>query len=133
MRSMSADPQHNESLYLIDAHSLIYQVFFALPKMSSPEGLATNALFGFTKDILHISKDLKPTYLVCAFDVPGKIFREEFAADYKANRPSMPDDLQMQIPMIRTLLAAMNVAVVAQPGFEADDVIATVSVEAARK
>jgi len=130
---MSADHDNTESLYLIDAHSLIYQVFFALPRMSSPDGLPTNALFGFTKDILFISRELKPTYLICVFDVPGKIFREDIAPDYKAHRDPMPDDLQMQIPMIRDMLAPMHVPVLGVEGFEADDVIATLATEAARK
>src|ERR1700677_2603648 len=130
MTFMSADPNKNESLYLIDAHSLIYQVFHALPRMSSPDGLPTNAVFGFAKDILYVSKDCKPTYLVVAFDVPGKIFREEISPEYKAQRPPMPDDLQLQIPMIRQMLAAMNLPILGVPGFEADDVIATVAVAA---
>jgi DNA polymerase I len=130
---MSADDDNNESLYLIDAHSLIYQVFFALPKMSSPDGLPTNALFGFAKDVLYISRELKPAYLVCVFDVPGKIFREDICPDYKAHRSPMPDDLQLQIPMIREMLQAMNVPVLGVEGFEADDVIATLARQAAAK
>ena len=130
---MSADPNKNESLYLIDAHSLIYQVFHALPRMSSPDGLPTNAVFGFAKDILYLSKECKPTYLVVAFDVPGKIFREEIAPDYKGHRAPMPDDLQLQIPMIRQMLEAMRVPILGMQGFEADDVIATVAAEAERQ
>src|SRR6202453_1687048 len=130
MSSVSADANNNENLYLIDAHSLIYQVFHAIPRMSSPDGLPTNAVFGFTKDVLHVSKDCKPTYLVVAFDVPGKIFREEISPEYKAHRAPMPDDLQLQIPLIRQMLAAMNLPILGVPGFEADDVIATVAVAA---
>jgi DNA polymerase-1 len=101
--------------------------------MSSPDGLPTNAVFGFAKDILYVSKDCKPTYLVVAFDVPGKIFREEISPEYKAQRPPMPDDLQLQIPMIRQMLEAMRVPILGISGFEADDVIATVATEAGRK
>src|SRR5947199_10533541 len=104
---MSAD-QRKENLYLIDAFSLIFQVFHALPEMSSPSGLPTNALFGFTKDILHIRHERKPTYLVCAFDVPGKTFREELYPQYKAQRAPMPDDLQLQIPLILQILHVMR-------------------------
>src|ERR1700675_3096951 len=96
----------SESLYLIDAFSLIFQVFHALPEMSSPSGLPTNALFGFTKDILHIRNERQPTYLVCAFDVREKTFRDEIYPQYKAHRAPMPDDLQLQIPLIRQMLEA---------------------------
>src|SRR5438270_3431656 len=91
------------SLYLVDAHSLIFQVFHAIPEMSSPSGLPTNALFGFTKDLWRLYHE-RPDFLVCAFDVPGKIFREQLFADYKAHRAPMPDNLRIQLPLIRQLL-----------------------------
>src|SRR5437764_2754898 len=117
-------------MYLIDAHSLIFQVFHALPAMSSPSGLPTNAVFGFTKDLLAL-RERKPEYLICAFDVSGPTFRDQMFAEYKANRSPMPDDLQSQIPMIHELLEAMRIPVVGVPGFEADDVIATIAKAAA--
>src|SRR5439155_11527959 len=94
----------SETLYLIDAHSLIFQVFRALPEMTSPSGLPTNAVFGFTKDMVFLGSRRKPTYLVCCFDEPGKTFRDDLYAEYKAHRSPMPDDLQLQIPMIHQLL-----------------------------
>ena len=120
-------PQNPETLYLVDAFSLIFQVFHALPEMTSPTGLPTNAVFGFTKDMLFLRKERQPTYLVCCFDLPGKTFRDEMFAGYKANRGPMPDDLQLQIPMIQHMLAAMRIPVVALEGFEADDIIATLA------
>src|SRR6187455_2225787 len=93
-----------DTLYLVDAHSLIFQVFHAIPEMSSPSGLPTNALFGFTKDVLHIRNERKPTYLLVVFDMPGRTFREELFAEYKAQRAPMPDDLQLQIPLIKEML-----------------------------
>src|SRR5437764_9458566 len=119
-------------MYLIDAHSLIFQVFHALPEMSSPSGLPTNALFGFTKDLLAL-RERKPAYLICAFDVSGPTFRDRLFAAYKANRSAMPDDLQPQIPMIYELLEAMRIPVVSKQGFEADDVIATLAKAAAER
>jgi DNA polymerase I len=116
-----------ESLYLIDAFSLIFQVFHAIPEMTSPSGLPTNALFGFTKDMFFLRNQQKPTYLVVCFDMPGKTFRDELYADYKANRGPMPDDLQLQIPLIQQMLEAMRVPVVGLEGFEADDLIATLA------
>src|SRR4029077_20669671 len=94
-------------MYLIDAHSLIFQVFHALPEMSSPSGLPTNAVFGFTKDLLYLRNEKKPTYLVCLFDMPGRTFRDAINAEYKAHRAPMPDDLQLQIPLIRQVLEGM--------------------------
>lgn len=119
-------------MYLIDAHSLIFQVFHAIPEMSSPSGLPTNALFGFTKDMLSL-RDLNPEYLVCCFDVGTKTFRDEIYAEYKAHRSPMPVDLSTQIPLIREMLDAMHIPVVAKEGFEADDVIATIATVAAER
>ena len=76
-------------VYLIDAHSLIFQVFHAIPEMTSPSGLPTNAVFGFTKDMLTLRAQ-NPDYLICCFDLPGPTFREKIYADYKANRAPMP-------------------------------------------
>src|SRR5262249_26691633 len=121
-----------ETLYLVDAHSLIFQVFHAIKGMSTPSGLPANALFGFTKDLLFL-RSLKPTYLVCAFDVAGPTFRDEVYPAYKANRGPMPDDLVPQIPLIQQMLHAMRVPVLGVPRFEADDVIATVARAASAK
>ncbi len=117
----------SETLYLIDAHSLIFQVFHALPEMSSPSGLPTNAVFGFTKDLLYLRNERKPTYLLCVFDMPGPTFRDAINAEYKAHRAPMPDDLQLQIPLIRQVLEGMRIPVLGIEGFEADDLIATLA------
>src|SRR5437763_1658068 len=122
----------NGSMYLIDAYSLIFQVFHAIPEMSSPSGLPTNALFGFTKDLIYL-RSLKPDYLLCVFDEAGPTFRDHLYAEYKANRGPMPDDLQLQMPLIRQLVEAMGVPVLGQVGYEADDVIATLARAAAQR
>jgi DNA polymerase-1 len=119
-------------MYLIDAHSLIFQVFHAIGRMSSPSGLPTNALYGFTRDLLFL-RDQKPDYLVCAFDVAGKTFRDDLYPEYKAHRAPIPDDLQAQLPPIEQLLAALRVPVLGVAGYEADDVIATVARAAAER
>src|SRR5205823_2653133 len=90
----------DQRLYLIDAHALIFQVFHAIPEMSSPSGLPTNALFGFTRDLLYLRNEKRPEYLLCVFDHAGKTFRDDLYAEYKAQRGPMPDDLQLQIPLI---------------------------------
>src|SRR5262245_60607273 len=91
------------TLYLVDAHSLIFQVFHAIRGMSSPGGMPTNALFGFLRDLLFL-RSLDPNYLVCAFDRSEPTFRSDLYAPYKAHREPMPDDLQLQIPLIHQAL-----------------------------
>src|SRR5687768_12153937 len=123
---MSTDDAR-ESLYLVDAHSLIFQVFHAIPPMTSPMGLPVNAVFGFSRDMVYLRNDRKPNYLICVFDKDGSTYREAIAADYKANRSPMPDDLKLQIPLICQMLEAMQIPVIAISGVEADDVIATLA------
>jgi DNA polymerase-1 len=117
-----------ESLYIVDAHSLIFQVFHAIAQMTSPAGLPTNALFGFTRDLLFLRDDKKPDFLLCVFDHPEPTFRDKIYPEYKANRSPMPDDLRLQIPLIHQLLKAMRIPVLSTAGYEADDVIATLAV-----
>src|SRR5690348_352644 len=123
----------SESLYLVDSHSLIFQVFHAIPEMSSPSGLPTNALFGFTRDLLFLRGEKKPDYLLCAFDLSGPTFRNELYPQYKANRSAMPEDLVPQLPLIHQLLEALRIPVLSKEGYEADDVIATVATAAAKR
>jgi DNA polymerase-1 len=94
--------------------------------MTSPSGLPTNALFGFTRDMLFL-RSQKPEYLVCAFDVSDKTFRTALAPTYKAHRDPMPPDLAAQIPLIHKVLDALSIPVVSHPDYEADDVLATLS------
>jgi DNA polymerase-1 len=126
------EPAQRERVFLIDAHSLIFQVFHAIAPMTSPSGLPTNALYGFTRDLLYL-RSQKPEYLICVFDVAGPTFREQLYPQYKANRGAMPDDLQLQLPLIRACLEALRVPVLGVTGFEADDVIATVAKKAAAR
>jgi DNA polymerase-1 len=114
-------------LFVLDAFALIFQVFHAIPEMSSPNGLPTNALFGFTRDLLFLRLEKKPDYLVCAFDEAGPTFRDELYAEYKAERAPMPDDLSMQIPLIRQVLEAMRIPVLGVQRYEADDILATIA------
>jgi DNA polymerase-1 len=116
-----------ETLVLIDAHALIFQSFHAIPAMMGPDGQPTNALFGFSRDLLYVRDEMKPTYLVCAFDTPDPTFRSGLYPEYKAHRPPPPDDLISQLPRIQSMIGAFNLPVLATPGFEADDLIATVA------
>jgi DNA polymerase-1 len=101
--------------------------------MSSPAGLPTNALFGFTRDLLFLRTEKKPDYLVCAFDVAGPTFRDKLYPEYKAHRAPMPDDLRSQLPLIHQLLEGMRIPVLGVEGFEADDVLATVAAAGAER
>jgi DNA polymerase-1 len=120
-------------LILVDAHSLIFQVFHAIPEMSAPSGLPTNALFGFTRDMVFLRTEMKPDYLVCAFDVPGPTFRDKIYPEYKAHRPPMPVDLTTQLPLIMQMLEGMRIPVLGLEGYEADDIIATVATQSGQR
>jgi DNA polymerase-1 len=119
-------------VYLIDAHSLIYQVFHAVPMMTGPQGQPTNAIYGFTGDMNRLRKR-KPEYLICVFDPPGPTFRDHLYDQYKAHRAPMPDDLYPQLAGIRKMLQAMRLPAVEVKGFEADDVMATLATKFAER
>jgi DNA polymerase I len=114
-------------LYVLDAFSLIFQVFHALPDMTGPAGQPTKAVFGIFRDLLNLVRDHKPDYLAAAFDGPGEVFRSRLYVEYKANRAEMPADLVPQIPVIRRLFEGFRVPVLLEPDVEADDVIATLA------
>ena len=111
-------------LILIDAHSLIYRAFFALPPMSTTAGEVTNAVYGFTS-MLAIVLAGRPEYAVAAFDMGGPTFRSEEYAEYKAGRRAMPDDLRPQIQRVREVLESFSIPIYGIPGFEADDIVGT--------
>lgn len=129
LRLMELPPPMAErpTLYVLDAYSLIFQVFHAIPSMTGPTGQPTNAVFGVFRDLLNLRKSRKPDYLAAAFDGAGPVFREKIYADYKANRSEMPADLVPQVDVIRRVYEAFRVPVLIEPGFEADDVIATLA------
>ena len=116
-----------ETVYIVDAHALIYQVFHAMPAMTGPQGQPVGAIHGFIRDMVALLEEKQPNYLFCAFDSPGPTFRHEQYDQYKINREAMPDDLRVQIPGIQEMLAAMETPVLKLPGFEADDILATLA------
>ncbi len=116
------------SLFILDAYSLIYQVFHALPKdMMSPSGQPTNAVFGVFRDLLTLVNQRKPDFIAAAFDGPGPVFRSDLHAEYKAQRKPMPDELISQIAVIKQVYQGFRVPIFEVEGFEADDVIATLA------
>src|SRR5215470_14229259 len=112
-------------LVLVDGSSYLYRAFFALPPLTGPAGLPTNAVYGFTTMLLKLLSDAKPDYVAVVFDAPGGTFRADLYADYKAHRTGMPDDLLAQIPWIHSVVGALRIRKIAIPGVEADDVIAS--------
>ena len=115
------------TIYILDSFSLIYQVFHAIPLMTSPSGQPVHAVFGIFRDLLNLLKVRKPDYLAAAFDGPEQTQRSIDFPAYKAQRGPMPEDMVPQIPTIRRLFEAFRVPVLVHPGAEADDVIATLT------
>ena len=116
-----------KQVWIIDANALIFQVFHAIPEMTSPQGEAVNALYGFTRDILFLLETKQPDYLLVAFDMSGPTFRHELYEDYKVHRTEMPDALASQLEPIRQMLSVFAVPILEVPGYEADDILATVA------
>jgi len=117
-----------KTVYLVDASSYIHRAYHAIRGLSNSRGLPTNAIFGFTKMLMKLLDDKSPDYVAVAFDAKGPTFRHEIFADYKANRPPMPEDLAAQIPYIREVVAGLNVKLLEKEGYEADDIIGTITV-----
>ena len=113
-------------MILIDAHSLIYRAFFALPPMSTSDGQVTNAVYGFTS-MLAIVLASRPEYAIAAFDVGAPTFRAKEYEQYKAGRRAMPDDLRPQLDKVRDVLEAFSIPIYGIAGFEADDLIGTLA------
>jgi len=114
-------------VWALDVHSLLHQLFHALPEMSSPRGEPVGAVFGFARDLLFILEEKRPDYLFCAFDMPGKTFRHEMFEAYKAGRVEMPDDLLPQIALAHRLISVFGIPALGCETFEADDVLATLA------
>ncbi|RMB59704.1 DNA polymerase I [Tessaracoccus antarcticus] len=119
-------------LLLIDGHSVAYRAFFALPvdNFSTSTGQHTNAVFGFTSMFINVLRDENPTHVAVAFDVSRHSFRTDSYPEYKANRSASPDEFKGQVTLIKEVLDALNVPHVELAGFEADDVIATLTTQA---
>lgn len=122
-----------DTVFLIDTYSLMFQVFHGIPPMTSPAGLPTNAVFGFSRDLVTLLKDHKPTWLICAMDSSGPGTRDALYPAYKANRTEMPEDLRPQIELLKQVITAFDIPLVEFEGWEADDVIATLTRQAVER
>ncbi|MDE0778301.1 DNA polymerase I [Nocardioides sp.] len=119
-------------LLLLDGHSLAYRAFFALPveNFSTTTGQHTNAVYGFTSMLINVLRDEQPTHVAVAFDVSRQTFRMEEYSEYKAKRNKTPDEFGSQLPLIEEVLDALRIPYLKKPGFEADDIIATLVTQA---
>ncbi|SHE43452.1 DNA polymerase I [Caloramator proteoclasticus] len=117
----------SNKLLIIDGNSLMNRVFYALPPMNNSEGKHTNAVYGLSVILLKIIKDLKPNYIAAAFDKKAPTFRHIEYEEYKAGRKKMPDELAEQFPIAKELLRAFNIGIYEIEGYEADDIIGTMS------
>ncbi|MFN3871312.1 MAG: 5'-3' exonuclease H3TH domain-containing protein [Aquificaceae bacterium] len=120
-------------LYLLDGSAFLYRSFFALPPLSTSKGFPTGAIYGFMRAIFALLKTEKPNYFAIAFDHPAPTQRSNLYKEYKAKRPSMPDPLKMQIPVIKELIDLFGIKRYEIEGYEADDIIATLSKRALQK
>ncbi|HEU4862191.1 MAG TPA: DNA polymerase I [Candidatus Limnocylindria bacterium] len=117
-------------LMLIDGPSLVYRGYFALPPLTMSDGTLVNAVFGFLQIVLRGMQDVKPDYAMLSFDVGRPQFRFDAYPDYKKGRPGMPDDLRAQFPIVREIAGMMGIAIREMEGYEADDVIGTLTKKA---
>ncbi len=118
------------TLVLLDTNGLIYRAFFALPYLTTSDGRPTNAVYGLTSMVLKVLEEEKPDYMAAAFDRPAPTFRHRQFKEYKAHREAMPDDLRPQFALSKQVLDALRIAIFEADGFEAEDIIATITRQA---
>ena len=123
----------SKKLILIDANALMHRAYHALPPLTTKKGEVVNAVYGFTSVLLKVIKELKPDYMICAFDVAGGTFRDKIYNEYKAGRVKPDQEFYDQIPKIKEVVKALNIPIVEKQGFEADDVIGTLAEQASQK
>ena len=112
-------------VYLVDGNSYLYRAFYATPHLSNSRGFPTNAIYAFVSMIKKLRNTENPDELIIVFDSKGPSFREEISAQYKAQRPPMPDNLSIQVPVVKKIMDALGLPLLEKEGFEADDIIAT--------
>ena len=125
----SGGPHNDKRLFLLDAYALIYRAYFSFlraPRVNS-QRLNTSAAFGFTLTLMDLIKREKPTHIAVVFDTAAPTERHIAHTEYKANREAMPDDIRSNVPYIRRIIEAFNIPVIESDGYEADDVIGTLS------
>lgn len=124
---------NKKRLVIIDSNSLIHRAYHALPPLTTKKGEEVGAVYGFLLVFLKILRELKPDFIVATFDLPSPTFRHKKFKLYKAKRPKLPPELSQQIPKVKEILRSFNVPIFEKEGFEADDLIGTISKLAPRK
>jgi len=122
-----------EKLYVIDGNAYIHRAFHALPPLTNSSGRMVNAVYGFTRMLLKILRQEKPDYLAVCFDFPAPTFRHKEFVEYKATRKETPDELKEQIPLAHKIVKALNIPLFEKQGYEADDLISTLSGKASKE
>ncbi len=117
----------SSELMLIDGHSILNRAFYAIPPLTAPDGTPTGAIYGFLNILFKFIDEEKPNKLIVAFDRSEPTFRHEKYKEYKGTRKSMDHDLRVQVPLIKDVLKSMNITIAEKPGYEADDIIGTLS------
>lgn len=123
-------------LVLIDGNSILNRAFYGISggnMLQTEDGLYTNAVYGFLAIMFKILDNLEPEYMAVAFDLKAKTFRHKMYKEYKGTRKGMPDELAMQLPLIKDVLTAMNIKIIEKEGYEADDILGTLGTKARRK
>ncbi len=132
--SPMAAPKPLKKLFLIDAMGFIFRAFFApMERLRSPSGMPTKVPYLFTQMVRRLVRDYQPDYMGVAFDLAGPTFRDKLFAEYKAQRPPMPEELAQQLPYVRKLCEALRLPILAEQGYEADDIIGTLALQASKR
>ena len=116
-----------KKIYLVDVYSFLFRAYYALPLMQTVKGLPTQALYGLVSMMIKLLRDIQPDYMVCCFDRKEASFRQKIYSEYKANRGEMPEDLVCQVPYVKRLLEGLGATCLDKEGFEADDVIGSLT------
>ena len=122
-----------KQLIIIDSNSIIHRAYHALPPLTTKKGELVNAVYGFLLVFFKAVKDFQPDFIAACFDFPGPTFRHKKYKEYKAKRPPAPKELYQQIPKVKEVLKSFNVPIFEKEGFEADDIIGTISRLAPKK
>ena len=126
-----AKGEMRKTFYIVDAMAFAFRAFYAIKRLSDPQGRPTNAIYGLTRILLKLLREQQPDYIAVVFDAPGPTFRKELYADYKANRDATPEDLLEQFPRMHEVVCALGLPLFSVEGVEADDVIGTLAERAA--
>lgn len=122
-----------KTIILVDANAVMHRAYHAIPPLTTKKGELVNMVYGFASVLLRVIKDIQPDYVACAFDVAGGTFRDEIFSEYKAGRKKPEQEFYDQIGRVKEVLRAMNIPIYEERGFEADDIIGTLSLEAVKK